>query len=261
MVSLSRNVSRKHAMEMAAHRRHVEAARAAEIGLINRVVPAGEELARAIALAQKIASKVVLRAQGRKQAFINRPRWGWRKPRLRSEVMTENMMARDARKASVPSSDKRKPTWEDLLVQESEISRRIIDSRIRTYCDLPPPLAQDLTAAQHESCKGDYDNSAKAQFRRRPVSRLPEQAARSSFPLPASRSSTRRRNNDHTTLIGHDLPAVRPMLIFAARSLTARPAHEQCRIVFTPAAQRAQAERRLGRGLRGAAGARLFPIR
>ncbi|MCF8478661.1 MAG: enoyl-CoA hydratase, partial [Pseudolabrys sp.] len=57
MVALTRNVARKHAMEMLLTGEMIEAKRAAEIGLINRVVPAGDELKSAVALAKQIASK------------------------------------------------------------------------------------------------------------------------------------------------------------------------------------------------------------
>ena len=57
MVALSRNVSRKHAMEMLMTGEPISAQRAVDIGLINHVVPAGHERDAAIALAQKVARK------------------------------------------------------------------------------------------------------------------------------------------------------------------------------------------------------------
>jgi enoyl-CoA hydratase/carnithine racemase len=92
----------------------VEAARAAEIGLVNRVVPAGEELAAAIALAQKIASKSSYTLKIGKQAFYKQAEMGLAEAyAYASEVMTENMMARDAEEGICAFIDKRKPTWED----------------------------------------------------------------------------------------------------------------------------------------------------
>jgi enoyl-CoA hydratase/carnithine racemase len=114
MVALSRNVSRKHAMEMLLTGEMVEAARAAEIGLVNRVVPAGEELAAAIALAQKIGSKSSYTLKIGKQAFYKQAEMGLAEAyAYASEVMTENMMARDAEEGISAFIDKRKPTWED----------------------------------------------------------------------------------------------------------------------------------------------------
>ncbi len=57
MVALSRNVPRKQAMEMLLTGEPVPAARAREIGLVNRVVAAGTERDAAIALAEKVALK------------------------------------------------------------------------------------------------------------------------------------------------------------------------------------------------------------
>ena len=114
MVALSRNVSRKHAMEMLLTGDMVEASRAAEIGLVNRVVPAGEERAAAIALAKQIASKSSYTLKIGKQAFYQQAELGLAAAyALASEVMTENMMARDAEEGICAFIDKRKPTWED----------------------------------------------------------------------------------------------------------------------------------------------------
>jgi enoyl-CoA hydratase/carnithine racemase len=114
MVALSRNVSRKHAMEMLLTGHMVPAARAAEIGLVNRVVPAGSELDAAIALAQQIASKSAYTLKVGKQAFYQQAELGLASAyALASEVMTENMMARDAEEGICAFIDKRIPQWED----------------------------------------------------------------------------------------------------------------------------------------------------
>ncbi|MGA1026738.1 MAG: enoyl-CoA hydratase, partial [Lutimaribacter sp.] len=57
MVALSRNVAAKHAMEMLLMGEMVSAARAAEMGLVNRVVPAQALRAQTQSFAEKIASK------------------------------------------------------------------------------------------------------------------------------------------------------------------------------------------------------------
>jgi len=114
MVALSRNVSRKHSMEMLLTGDMVEAERAAEIGLVNRVAPAGEELNAAIALAKQIASKSSYTLKIGKQAFYQQAEMGLAAAyAFASEVMTENMMARDAEEGICAFIDKRKPTWED----------------------------------------------------------------------------------------------------------------------------------------------------
>ena len=114
MVALSRNVSRKHAMEMLLTGDMVEARRAAEIGLVNRVVPAGEERAVAIALARQIASKSSYTLKVGKEAFYRQLDLPLAEAyAYASEVMTENMMARDAEEGICAFIEKRDPKWQD----------------------------------------------------------------------------------------------------------------------------------------------------
>jgi enoyl-CoA hydratase/carnithine racemase len=114
MVALSRNVSRKHAMEMLLTGDMVSATRAAEIGLVNRVVAPGEERLTAIALAKQIAAKSSYTLKVGKQAFYRQLELGLAEAySYASEVMTENMMARDAEEGICAFIEKRKPTWED----------------------------------------------------------------------------------------------------------------------------------------------------
>jgi enoyl-CoA hydratase/carnithine racemase len=114
MVALSRNVVRKHAMEMLLTGEMVGADDAARIGLINRVVPRGEERKAAIALAKQIASKSPYVLKIGKQAFYRQAEMGLATAyAYASEVMTENMMARDAEEGICAFIEKRQPTWED----------------------------------------------------------------------------------------------------------------------------------------------------
>ncbi len=114
MVALSRNVTRKHAMEMLLTGDMVEAKRAAEIGLINRVVASGEERKAALALARQIASKSSHVQKIGKQAFYRQLEMPLAEAyAYASEVMTENMMARDAEEGICAFIEKRKPSWED----------------------------------------------------------------------------------------------------------------------------------------------------
>src|SRR5579872_5954735 len=69
MVALSRNVSRKHAMQMLLTGDLISAEDAARIGLVNEVVPAGQEFAAALKLAEKIAAKSTLTVKIGKEAF------------------------------------------------------------------------------------------------------------------------------------------------------------------------------------------------
>ncbi len=114
MVALSRNVARKHAMEMLLTGDLVPAEHAARIGLVNRVVPPGEERKVALALANDFASKSSYVLKIGKQAFYRQAEMGLAEAyAYATEVMTENMMARDAEEGIGAFIEKRDPTWED----------------------------------------------------------------------------------------------------------------------------------------------------
>ncbi len=114
MVALSRNVTRKAAMEMLLTGEPVGAEHAAAIGLINRVVAPGEERKSALALAKQIASKSSYVLKIGKQAFYRQAELGLAEAyNYASEVMTENMMARDAEEGICAFIDKRDPDWQD----------------------------------------------------------------------------------------------------------------------------------------------------
>ncbi|AHY50078.1 enoyl-CoA hydratase [Bradyrhizobium japonicum] len=114
MVALSRNVPRKQAMEMLLTGEPVPATRAREIGLINRVVAAGTERAAAIALAEQVALKSAYTVKLGKEAFYRQGEMSLADAyRYAAEVMTENMMARDAEEGIGAFIEKRTPTWRD----------------------------------------------------------------------------------------------------------------------------------------------------
>ncbi|HXW29223.1 MAG TPA: enoyl-CoA hydratase [Xanthobacteraceae bacterium] len=114
MVALSRNVAPKHAMEMLLTGEMISAERAERIGLINHVVRPGTERDEAVTLARKIATKSALTVKTGKQAFYRQ-----REMRLdeayayASQVMVDNMMARDAAEGIGSFIEKRTPHWED----------------------------------------------------------------------------------------------------------------------------------------------------
>jgi enoyl-CoA hydratase/carnithine racemase len=114
MVALSRNVPRKQAMEMLLTGEPVSAARAREIGLVNRVVPIGGEREAAIALAEKVALKSAYTVKLGKAAFYRQAEMSLADAyRYAAEVMTENMMARDAEEGIGAFIEKRQPKWQD----------------------------------------------------------------------------------------------------------------------------------------------------
>jgi enoyl-CoA hydratase/carnithine racemase len=112
MVALSRAVGRKAAMEMLLTGEMVDAPRARELGLINRVVP-DESLAEAVAtLAAEIAAKSPLVLAYGKQAFYRQAEMELEAAyRFAAEVMTRNMLARDAAEGIDAFLQKRTPIW------------------------------------------------------------------------------------------------------------------------------------------------------
>jgi len=114
MVALSRNVSRKHAMEMLLTGDLISAEDARRIGLINRVVATGAEREEALKLARQVASKSALTVKIGKEAFYRQLEMNLADAyRYASDVMVENMLGRDAEEGIGAFIDKRIPTWED----------------------------------------------------------------------------------------------------------------------------------------------------
>lgn len=113
MVALSRNVSKKHAMEMLLTGEMVSAEDAVRMGLVNRLVEPGQARAEALALANKIASKAGAVVKLGKEAFYQQSEMGLAAAySYTSEVMVENMMAGDANEGICAFLEKRPPTWE-----------------------------------------------------------------------------------------------------------------------------------------------------
>jgi enoyl-CoA hydratase/carnithine racemase len=114
MVALSRNVSRKHAMEMLLSGDMITAEHAARIGLVNFVVEAGSEREEALKLAKTIATKSSLTVKIGKEAFYRQIEMPLAEAyKYAAEVMVENMLARDAEEGIDAFIEKRAPKWED----------------------------------------------------------------------------------------------------------------------------------------------------
>jgi enoyl-CoA hydratase/carnithine racemase len=114
MVALSRAVGRKPAMEMLLTGDLVDAARARELGLVNRVVPLAELDTEVARLARKIAGKSAHVLAIGKEAFYRQAELGVAEAYdYASEVMTRNMLARDAEEGVDAFIAKRNPVWRD----------------------------------------------------------------------------------------------------------------------------------------------------
>ena len=113
MVALSRNVGRKQAMEMLLTGRPIDAFEARAAGLINTVVADEAALDEAVsALAGTVAGKSPLTLAIGKEAFYRQLEMPLADAyAYASDVMTTNMMARDAEEGIDAFLEKRAPRW------------------------------------------------------------------------------------------------------------------------------------------------------
>ena len=114
MVALSRNVSNKHAMEMLLTGDVTLAARAEEMGLVNRVVAEADLRGTTDELAALIASKSSHTVAIGKRAFYAQAEMALPEAyAFASEVMVQNMLANDAEEGIGAVLEKRAPEWKD----------------------------------------------------------------------------------------------------------------------------------------------------
>jgi enoyl-CoA hydratase/carnithine racemase len=114
MVALSRNISRKRAMEMLLLGEALSAADAQDYGLVNRVVAPGKAMGEALSMARLIAAKSKATIAIGKAAF-------YRQVELplddayayAGEVMVKNMLMADAGEGICAFLEKRNPEWKD----------------------------------------------------------------------------------------------------------------------------------------------------
>lgn len=120
-VPLSRNVSRKHAMEMLLTGDFVDARRAEHIGLINQVVADNELDAATDAVAQKLAAKSAYGLALGKQGFYQQLEMGISDAYdFAGAEMARNVMDRDAAEGFDAFIEKRAPVWDQSPRDEPE---------------------------------------------------------------------------------------------------------------------------------------------
>ena len=114
MVALTRAVGRKAAMEMLLTGKLIEAETAQAIGLVNRVAPRAGLREAVDNLAREIAGKSALTVKIGKEAFYRQAELDLAAAyRYAAEVMTTNMLARDAGEGIDAFLAKRQPIWND----------------------------------------------------------------------------------------------------------------------------------------------------
>ena len=112
MVALSRNVSRKRAMEMLLLGEMISAEDAANFGLINRVSASGKVFDEAYDMARTIAQKSPVTVAIGKEAFYRQVEMGLSDAYdYAADVMVMNMLTRDAEEGIGAFVEKRAPVW------------------------------------------------------------------------------------------------------------------------------------------------------
>jgi enoyl-CoA hydratase len=90
----------------------IEASRAAELGLVNRLVPDGQALDAAVALAEVIAANGPLAVAVTKRIARAQADWtteeGWKR---QNELFAPVFASDDAREGATAFSEKRPPVW------------------------------------------------------------------------------------------------------------------------------------------------------
>ncbi|WP_170403173.1 enoyl-CoA hydratase [Ruegeria arenilitoris] len=112
MVALSRNIPRKLAFEMLTTGDFIPAERAAELGLVNRVVSETLLEHETVSLAEQLASKLGAAVKIGKQAFYQQLQMPLDQAyAYTGGVMAENMLHRDTEEGISAFIEKRSPNW------------------------------------------------------------------------------------------------------------------------------------------------------
>ena len=114
MVAVSRKIKRKPMMKMLLTGEPISAKYAKEIGLINDFFPKSKLNSEVLKIAKKIASKSNLTIKIGKQTFYKQLEMPLRKAyAYTSRMMTQNMMAMDAKEGIAAFLEKRRPVWKN----------------------------------------------------------------------------------------------------------------------------------------------------
>jgi len=112
LMRLPRQIPQRIAMEMALTGDFIDAERAAALGLVNEVVPAGTALEAAKGLAARIVANGPLAVAVSKQVIVESADWSademWQK---QGELVTPVFSSEDAIEGSAAFAEKRAPNW------------------------------------------------------------------------------------------------------------------------------------------------------
>lgn len=114
VIPVARSVGRKKAMELLLYGDLISAAEALELGLLNRVVPAGELETEARRWAQELAQKSPIAVQIAKSAFYQAEDMPYEKQFAHmNEAFARLCTSDDAREGVQAFFDKRQPVWKE----------------------------------------------------------------------------------------------------------------------------------------------------
>ena len=112
LLRLPRRIPYHVAMEIALTGEHFTAARLAEVGLVNKLVPAGQALSAATELAGRIALGAPLALAASKRVIVESADWPAADAFARqSEIISPIFRSKDAMEGAAAFAEKRSPAW------------------------------------------------------------------------------------------------------------------------------------------------------
>jgi len=112
LMRLPRQLPYRLAMELALTGDFLDASRALELGLINEVAESGQALARAQALAARIAANGPLAVKRSKQVVVQSQDWATDEMFAKQQVLVQDVLgSEDAMEGATAFAEKRLPNW------------------------------------------------------------------------------------------------------------------------------------------------------
>ena len=113
LLRLPRRIPYHLAMEIALTGEHIPAARLAEAGLVNRLVPAGQALETAMELASRVALGAPLALAASKRVITESADWAASEAFARQgEIIGPVFSSKDAMEGAIAFAEKRAPVWQ-----------------------------------------------------------------------------------------------------------------------------------------------------
>jgi enoyl-CoA hydratase len=113
LLRLPRRIPYQIAMEFALTGEFLEASRAHALGLVNRLVPPGQALVGAMALAREIAANAPLAVRASKQVIVESASWPPGEEWSRQQSIVDPVgRSEDAREGARAFAEKRQPLWQ-----------------------------------------------------------------------------------------------------------------------------------------------------